>query len=155
MFGPPSSANRRDRQESAFVTADVPRLPTLNDAVVRMSSELLPALDSTGPGSMNPGRRRGLARRRNQIANGISPVLARARSSSLFDGFVQAARMDTPAWMKGFLGNFYDLQSTAFVLDRDGRVVVSVYSSGAIGRLVPEDVVGLVRHIRDPATSSA
>ena len=29
------------------------------------------------------------------------------------------------------------LQSTGFVLDPTGRVVVSVYSSGAIGRLVP------------------
>jgi peroxiredoxin len=38
------------------------------------------------------------------------------------------------------------LQSTGFVLDRDGRVVVSVYSSGAIGRLVPDDVVGLLRY---------
>jgi peroxiredoxin len=36
------------------------------------------------------------------------------------------------------------LQSTGFVLDRDGRVIVSVYSSGAIGRLVPADVVGFV-----------
>jgi non-heme chloroperoxidase len=27
---------------------------------------------------------------------------------SLFDGFVQAARADTPAWMKGFLDNFYN-----------------------------------------------
>jgi len=26
--------------------------------------------------------------------------------------------------------------------------VVSVYSSGAIGRLVPEDVIGLVRYLR-------
>ncbi len=34
------------------------------------------------------------------------------------------------------------LQSTGFVLDQDGRVVVSVYSSGAIGRLVPQDVIG-------------
>jgi peroxiredoxin len=41
------------------------------------------------------------------------------------------------------------LQSTGFVLDRRGRVVVSVYSSGAIGRLVPEDVIGLLRHERD------
>jgi peroxiredoxin len=40
------------------------------------------------------------------------------------------------------------LQSTGFVLDPDGRVVVSVYSSGAIGRLVPEDVLGLVRYHR-------
>jgi len=27
---------------------------------------------------------------------------------SLFDGFVQAAAADTPAWMKGFLDNFYN-----------------------------------------------
>ena len=40
------------------------------------------------------------------------------------------------------------LQSTGFVLDPGGRVVVSVYSSGAIGRLVPEDVIGLVRYLR-------
>jgi peroxiredoxin len=37
------------------------------------------------------------------------------------------------------------LQSTGFVLDPEGRVLVSVYSSGAIGRLVPEDVMGFVR----------
>ena len=41
------------------------------------------------------------------------------------------------------------LQSTGFVLDRAGRVVVSVYSSGAIGRLVPDDVVGFIRYLRD------
>jgi peroxiredoxin len=46
------------------------------------------------------------------------------------------------------------LQSTGFVLDPTGRVVVSVYSSGAIGRLVPEDVAGLIRYVRDHAASS-
>ena len=48
------------------------------------------------------------------------------------------------------------LQSTGFVLDPSGKVVVSVYSSGAIGRLVPEDVPGLVRYLREhsaPATA--
>lgn len=40
------------------------------------------------------------------------------------------------------------LQSTGFVLDPDGRVLTAVYSSGAIGRLVPEDVVGFVRYLR-------
>ncbi len=40
------------------------------------------------------------------------------------------------------------LQSTGFLLDPRGKVVVSVYSSGAIGRLVPEDVAALVRHVR-------
>lgn len=43
------------------------------------------------------------------------------------------------------------LQSTGFVLDPSGRVAVSVYSSGAIGRLVPADVVGLVRYLREHA----
>lgn len=43
------------------------------------------------------------------------------------------------------------LQSTGFVLDPDGRVVVSVYSSGAIGRLVPEDVIGMVSYLRSHA----
>jgi hypothetical protein len=41
------------------------------------------------------------------------------------------------------------LQSTGFVLDPAGQVAVSVYSSGAIGRLVPDDVVGMVRYLRE------
>jgi len=40
------------------------------------------------------------------------------------------------------------LQATGFVLDPDGNVIVSVYSSGAIGRLVPEDVAGLVNYVK-------
>ena len=40
------------------------------------------------------------------------------------------------------------LQSTGFVLGPDGRVIVSVYSSGAIGRLAPEDVAGLIEYVR-------
>jgi peroxiredoxin len=47
------------------------------------------------------------------------------------------------------------LQSTGFVLDPAGKVVVSVYSSGAIGRLVPEDVIGLIRYLRERVTSVA
>jgi peroxiredoxin len=48
------------------------------------------------------------------------------------------------------------LQSTGFVLDPAGKVVVSVYSSGAIGRLVPDDVLGLVRYLREhPAPATA
>jgi peroxiredoxin len=47
------------------------------------------------------------------------------------------------------------LQSTGFVLDLAGRVVVSVYSSGAIGRLVPEDVVGLVRYLAQHAATAS
>jgi hypothetical protein len=33
--------------------------------------------------------------------------------------------------------------------------VVSLYSSGAIGRLVADDVAGLVRYIREHAATSA
>ncbi len=46
------------------------------------------------------------------------------------------------------------LQSTGFVLDPGGRVVVSVYSSGAIGRLVPGDVIGLVGYLREHTEAS-
>lgn len=41
------------------------------------------------------------------------------------------------------------LQSVGFVLNPAGQVVVSVYSSGAIERLVPEDVIGLIRYLRE------
>lgn len=40
------------------------------------------------------------------------------------------------------------LQSTGFVLAADGSVLTAVYSSAAIGRLVADDVVGLVRYIK-------
>ena len=43
------------------------------------------------------------------------------------------------------------LQSTGFVLDPDGRVITAVYSSGAIGRLVAEDVIGFVRYVKSKA----
>jgi len=46
------------------------------------------------------------------------------------------------------------LQSTGFVVDPSGNVLVSVYSSGAIGRLVPEDVLGMVRYIVNNRSSS-
>ena len=47
------------------------------------------------------------------------------------------------------------LQSTGFVLDPAGKVIVSVYSSGAIGRLVPDDVIGLVRYLREHSASAS
>lgn len=47
------------------------------------------------------------------------------------------------------------LQSTGFVLDPSGKVLVSVYSSGAIGRLVPEDVIGLVGYVRSQSASAS
>jgi hypothetical protein len=46
------------------------------------------------------------------------------------------------------------LQSTGFMLDPGGRVIVSVYSSGAIGRLVPQDVAGLAGYLREHTQAS-
>ncbi|MGH3813127.1 MAG: peroxiredoxin family protein [Pseudonocardiaceae bacterium] len=40
------------------------------------------------------------------------------------------------------------LQSTGFVLAPDGTVITAVYSTGAIGRLIADDVVGLVRYVK-------
>jgi len=47
------------------------------------------------------------------------------------------------------------LQSTGFVLGPQGKVIVGAYSSGAIGRLVPDDVIGLVRYLREHAAASS
>lgn len=43
------------------------------------------------------------------------------------------------------------LQATGFVLDPGGRVLVSAYSSGAIGRLTADDAIGLIRHVQAAA----
>lgn len=40
------------------------------------------------------------------------------------------------------------LQSTGFVLATDGTVLTAVYSSGAIGRLTADDVIGFLRYIQ-------
>jgi len=55
------------------------------------------------------------------------------------------------------LGVYYDphpmdkapyLQSAGFVLGPEGRVLTAVYSSGAIGRLVWQDVLGFVHYLK-------
>jgi non-heme chloroperoxidase len=38
---------------------------------------------------------------------------------SVFDGFIQAARSDPPAWMKGFLDNFYNIDTLRGTLVSD------------------------------------
>jgi len=43
------------------------------------------------------------------------------------------------------------LQATGFVLNPEGRVVTAVYSTRAIGRLMPDDVLGFVRHLKSLA----
>jgi len=66
---------------------------------------------------------------------------------------------DAPA-VRDALGAFVSgeppyLESTGFVLEPGGRVVVSVYSSNAIGRLMPDDVAGLIRYLREHAPAEA
>ena len=39
--------------------------------------------------------------------------------ASLFDGFIQAAQQDMPAWMKGFLDNFYNIDKLRGTLVSD------------------------------------
>jgi peroxiredoxin len=41
------------------------------------------------------------------------------------------------------------VESTGFVVGSNGTVLVSVYSTNAIGRLVPEDVIGFIRYVRE------
>ena len=45
------------------------------------------------------------------------------------------------------------LQSTGFVLAPDGKILIAVYSSGPLGRLVAEDVIGMVNYIKSKAAA--
>ena len=45
------------------------------------------------------------------------------------------------------------LQSTGFVLAPDGKILNAVYSSGPLGRLVAEDVIGMVNYIKSKAAA--
>ena len=45
------------------------------------------------------------------------------------------------------------LQSTGFVLAPDGEILNAVYSSGPLGRLVAEDVIGMVNYIKSKAAA--
>ena len=59
------------------------------------------------------------------LVSPIPPYLLQAPDNpdgvpaSLFDGFAQAARADTPAWMKGFLDNFYNVDTLRGTLVSD------------------------------------
>jgi non-heme chloroperoxidase len=59
------------------------------------------------------------------LVSPIPPYLLQAPDNpdgvpqSLFDGFIQAARADTPAWMKAFLDNFYNLDTLRGTLVSD------------------------------------
>jgi len=59
------------------------------------------------------------------LVSPIPPYLLQAGDNpdgvpqGLFDGFAQAARADTPAWMNGFLGNFYNIDTLRGTLVSD------------------------------------
>jgi non-heme chloroperoxidase len=59
------------------------------------------------------------------LVSPIPPYLLQAADNpdgvpqSLFDGFTQAARADTPAWMKGFLDTFYNIDTLRGTLVSD------------------------------------
>ena len=62
---------------------------------------------------------------RGVLISPIPPYLLQAPDNpdgvpaSLFDGFAQAARADTPAWMKGFLDNYYSIDTLRGTLVSD------------------------------------
>jgi peroxiredoxin len=77
----------------------------------------------------------------------------REKSKALFEkrkrGFPVAYGADARA-VSAATGAFVNdapvyLQATGFVLNPEGPIVTAVYSIGAIGRLMPDDVLGLVR----------
>ena len=59
------------------------------------------------------------------LVSPIPPYLLQAGDNpdgvpqSLFDGFARAAKADTPAWMKGFLDNFYNVDTLRGTLVSD------------------------------------
>jgi non-heme chloroperoxidase len=59
---------------------------------------------------------------RGVLVSPIPPFLLEADDNpdglpgSLFEGFVESAKADTPAWMKGFLDNFYNMDQYAGTL---------------------------------------
>jgi peroxiredoxin len=57
--------------------------------------------------------------------------------------------VDTEKMLGTYLGeNGAFIQATGFVLRPGGRTVLAVYSSGAVGRLVAKDVLGLIDYAR-------
>jgi non-heme chloroperoxidase len=69
---------------------------------------------------------------RGVLVSPIPPFLLQADDNpdglpaSLFEGFVQQAKADTPAWMKGFLDNFFNMDQYA------GKLVSSEEFTGSL-----------------------
>jgi peroxiredoxin len=114
------------------------------------------------------GQLRSFAGRHDQLQTaGISTVALSADSrttaattvADLHIPFPVGCEADVPQVSKA-LECYTDLgatffQSTGFVLDPDGNVVLALYSSGPIGRLGPSDVLGFVGRQRDKSAGRA
>jgi pimeloyl-ACP methyl ester carboxylesterase len=79
------------------------------------TGEVTRYLSSYGPGRVAKG----------VLVSPIPPFLLQTPDNSdgvpqgVFDGFAQAARADAPAWMKGFLDNFYNIDTLRGTLVSD------------------------------------
>jgi peroxiredoxin len=87
----------------------------------------------------------------------LDPASAMVRENGIQFPVAYGAPLDPVAEV---LGLYYEptpasvpphFQSTGFVLGPGAGVVTAVYSSGAIGRLVWQDVLGLVQYLRSHA----
>jgi peroxiredoxin/uncharacterized protein (DUF1330 family) len=99
-------------------------------------------------------------------AIGVKVVAVSVDDEATSRGLVDKLRLSFPVGFGADVGNIVTkigayaaedsayVQSTGFVLDREGRIVTAVYSSGAIGRLVPEDVAGLVQYLEKSHAAS-
>jgi peroxiredoxin len=105
-------------QLSAFQRA----LPSLTDAGVRVVAL---SVDTEAEASATVAK------------HGLTYPVAHSADPQVTSGALHTYLHDDPAF----------LESSGFVLDPEGRVVVAAYSSNAIGRLVPEDVLGFVRYM--------
>jgi non-heme chloroperoxidase len=71
------------------------------------------------------------------LVSPIPPFLLQASDNpeglpaSLFEGFVQSAKADTPAWMKGFLDNFYNMDTLGGTLVSDQAFQASFNTAAA------------------------
>jgi peroxiredoxin len=83
----------------------------------------------------------------------------REKSEALIDkhdlGFSVGYGADAPA-VAAATGAFVNdnplsFQATGFVLNPESRIVTAVYSTRAIGRLMPDDVLNFVRHLKSSA----
>jgi non-heme chloroperoxidase len=69
--------------------------------------------------------------RRGVLVSPIPPFLLQTKDNpeglpqSLFEGFMQTAKADMPAWMKGFLDNFYNIDKTRGTLVSDQAYTAS------------------------------